>query len=119
MITADFDPQRTLGRWYRRFVTPDKFTGNAPLLLNPLYREFPHSKRTHANKSLSILTRSLAIPVEVAADFDLPLTAVLEAIEYCKQNLDVLEADRRMEDETFRKHGLDQPPHVADIKRDP
>ena len=45
--------------------------------------------------------------------------AVLEAIEYCKQNLDVLEADRRMEDETLRKYGLDQPPPSADGKRDP
>ena len=58
-------------------------------------------------------------PQEVAADFDLPLTAVLEAIEYCKQNFDVLEADRRMEDETLRKHGLDQPPPLADGQRDP
>ncbi len=48
-------------------------------------------------------------PQEVAADYDVPLQAVLEAIDYCKRNPDVLAADFQMEEESIRKYRLDKP----------
>jgi uncharacterized protein (DUF433 family) len=49
---------------------------------------------------------------EVAADYQLPVDAVLEAIEYCKRNPAVLDADRRREQDNIRREGLDKPPFV-------
>jgi uncharacterized protein (DUF433 family) len=51
-------------------------------------------------------------PEEVAHQYDLPVEAVLEAIDYCIQNKEVLDADRAMEEETIRIHGLDKWPHA-------
>jgi uncharacterized protein (DUF433 family) len=51
-------------------------------------------------------------PEEVAEDYDLPLAAVQEAIEYCRENQDLLDADRAREDDSIRDRELDKWPYA-------
>jgi uncharacterized protein (DUF433 family) len=51
-------------------------------------------------------------PEEVARDYNLPLEAVREAIDYCLHNEDVLQEDRDREMAMIRARGLDKPPLV-------
>jgi hypothetical protein len=52
-------------------------------------------------------------PEQVAQEYRLPVEAVLEAIRYCEENQEVLDADRAMEDASIKAHGLDRWPHAA------
>jgi len=45
---------------------------------------------------------------EVAADYDLPLEAVQEAIQYCIDNADLLRREREEDLADLRRRGLDQ-----------
>ena len=49
-------------------------------------------------------------PEEVARDFNIPLQAVLEAIDYCHRHADVVRQDAEREETNIRRLGLDQPP---------
>jgi uncharacterized protein (DUF433 family) len=49
-------------------------------------------------------------PEEVAQDFDLPVEAVQEAIDYARGNQELLEAERAREASRMQQLGLDQPP---------
>ena len=49
-------------------------------------------------------------PEEVARDFDVPLQAVLEAIDYCKRNADFLRKERRGERARIRAFEKKYPP---------
>ena len=53
-------------------------------------------------------------PEEVAHDFDAPLEAVLEAIDYCTQNVDLLNREREEElariEEHEKRHPSLKPP---------
>jgi len=51
-------------------------------------------------------------PEEVAREYNLPVEAVLEAIEYSVKNPGILEADRAMEGATIKAYGLDKWPHA-------
>lgn len=51
-------------------------------------------------------------PDDVAADFDVPLQAVLESIDYCQKNENLLRLERDEELSWIRRMGLDQPPLV-------
>lgn len=51
-------------------------------------------------------------PEEVAREYSLPLEAVLEAIHYSVNNQAILDADRQMETDTIKKHGLDRWPYA-------
>ena len=51
-------------------------------------------------------------PEEVAQDYDLPVQAVHEAIDYAIRNQEVLEAERAREASRMQQLGLDQPPFV-------
>ena len=51
-------------------------------------------------------------PAEVAQDYDLPVEAVQEAIEYALRHHEVLEAERTREASRLQQLGLDQPPFV-------
>lgn len=51
-------------------------------------------------------------PEEVACDFDLPVGAVQEAIEYSIRNQELLESERTREEIRFKSLGLDKPPHL-------
>jgi len=56
-------------------------------------------------------------PVQVAKEYDLPVAAVLEAIDYCIRNRELLDAERSQEVASVRARGLDRPPYVpADYK---
>ena len=56
-------------------------------------------------------------PGQVAEEYDLPVEAVLEAIDYCARNRDLLDAERSREAASIRARGLDRDPHVpADYK---
>ncbi len=58
-------------------------------------------------------------PEQVASDYDVPVEAVLEAIDYCERYADVIAADCARERENNRKEGLDKPPYVPpDFKPD-
>jgi uncharacterized protein (DUF433 family) len=48
-------------------------------------------------------------PEELAADFNLPLEAVLEAIEYCKSDPPEIRADYEMEQALMEASGMNDP----------
>jgi uncharacterized protein (DUF433 family) len=48
-------------------------------------------------------------PEEVAADYGLPLEAVLECIDYCKSNPHVIEEDRAGEERVMEATGMNDP----------
>jgi uncharacterized protein (DUF433 family) len=54
-------------------------------------------------------------PQEVADDYGLPLEAVLEAIDYCQKNPEILDEDRRREDEQIKRDGRDRWPYAPAI----
>jgi hypothetical protein len=51
-------------------------------------------------------------PEQVAAHFTVPLEAVLEAIDYCLHNEELLRQERDREVQRLRAAGLDKPPLV-------
>lgn len=51
-------------------------------------------------------------PEQVAGEYNLPVEAVLEAIHYCTQNREPLDAERAREQATIEARGLDQWPHA-------
>src|SRR5579859_4149071 len=51
-------------------------------------------------------------PEEVAREYNVPVEAVREAIDYCLKNQEILDADRAMEDATIKAHGLDKWPYA-------
>ena len=51
-------------------------------------------------------------PQEVAVDYDLPVEAVQEAIDYARHHQEVLQAERAREAARMQQLGLDQPPFV-------
>jgi len=54
-------------------------------------------------------------PEEVAQDYNLPVEAVQEAIDYAVRNQKVLEAERAREAARMQQLGLDQPPFVPAV----
>jgi hypothetical protein len=51
-------------------------------------------------------------PAEVAREYNVPEEAVLEAIDYCIKNKDLLDAERAREDEAIKKSGRDKWPYA-------
>lgn len=51
-------------------------------------------------------------PEEVAQDYDLPIEAVQEAIDYALRNQQLLEAERTREASRMQQLGIDKPPFV-------
>lgn len=51
-------------------------------------------------------------PEEIAADYDLPLAAVQEAIAYCEKDPPEIREDFEREAASIRATGLDKPPYV-------
>jgi hypothetical protein len=59
-------------------------------------------------------------PQQVAADYGLPVAAVLEAVRYCEQNPQVLDEDRRRETAQIKTDGRDRWPFAPrDYQPDP
>jgi len=56
-------------------------------------------------------------PEEVAADFGLPVEAVLEAIAYCKSNPPEIEMDHRREDLIAELSGMNHPEYKWNPKK--
>ncbi len=54
-------------------------------------------------------------PAEVAKEYDLPIEAVLEAIEYCEKNEALLNEERSREEAWIRGNGRDQWPYAPQI----
>jgi uncharacterized protein (DUF433 family) len=54
-------------------------------------------------------------PEQIASEYNLPVEAVLEAIDYCEQNRDLLDAERAREEETIQARGFDRWPHAPRI----
>ena len=52
------------------------------------------------------------IPEQVAREYDLPVEAVLEAIHYCENNRELLDAERTREQATIQARGFDRWPHA-------
>jgi uncharacterized protein (DUF433 family) len=58
-------------------------------------------------------------PEQVAAEYQLPVEAVLEAIDYCVRNQEVLDADRAREAGRIKAAGRDKWPYAPrDAKPD-
>ena len=51
-------------------------------------------------------------PAEVAQDYDLPVEAVHESIDYAMHNQALLEAERTSEEARMQQLGLHKPPYV-------
>src|SRR5436190_22678391 len=51
-------------------------------------------------------------PAEVAREYNVPLGAVLEAIEYCVKNKELLDAERAREEDQIRATGHDKWPYA-------
>jgi hypothetical protein len=51
-------------------------------------------------------------PEEVAREYQVPLEAVLEAIDYCVKNKDLLDAERAREEEEIQKAGRGKWPYA-------
>jgi hypothetical protein len=51
-------------------------------------------------------------PDEVAREYNVPLGAVLEAIEYCTKNKELLDAERAREDAAIKSAGRDKWPYA-------
>ena len=51
-------------------------------------------------------------PEDVAKEYNVPVEAVLEAIDYCTKNKDLLDAERAREDEEIRTAGRDKWPYA-------
>src|SRR5207244_9998485 len=51
-------------------------------------------------------------PEQVAKEYDLPVGAVLEAIDYCTRNRDLLDSERSQEAADLQARGLDRYPYV-------
>jgi uncharacterized protein (DUF433 family) len=51
-------------------------------------------------------------PEEFARDFQVPLDAVLEALDYVSRNRPLIEQERNREAANLRARGLDGPAHV-------
>ena len=54
-------------------------------------------------------------PEEVARDYDLPVAAVHEAIDYARRNQELLAAERAREAARMQHLGLDQPPFIRTV----
>lgn len=54
-------------------------------------------------------------PAEVAKEYDLPIEAVLEAIDYCVKNEALLNEERSREEAWIRANGHDQWPYAPQI----
>jgi hypothetical protein len=59
----------------------------------------------------TIGTEPLA-PEEVAKEYNIPVEAVLEAVEYCKKNKELLDAERAREDAQIKMAGRDKWPYA-------
>jgi hypothetical protein len=51
-------------------------------------------------------------PEQVAKEYNVPVEAVLEAIHYCVNNQDLLDAERAHEQATIEARGFDRWPHA-------
>jgi len=51
-------------------------------------------------------------PEQVAQEYNLPVEAVLEAIDYCQQNPEILDADRASEEATIEADGRNRWPYA-------
>jgi hypothetical protein len=51
-------------------------------------------------------------PEEVAKEYNVPVEAVREAIDYCVRNKDLLDAERAREDAAIREAGRDRWPYA-------
>lgn len=90
--------------------------------LGSLYRQFFFKGRGLRAETLYRETVGLEprTPEEVAEDFDVPLEAVYEAIDYCLRNEDLLRQEREEDWAAMRARGLDKPPLVPpDFKPEP
>src|SRR5437660_12263490 len=53
-------------------------------------------------------------PEEVAWQYNVPVEAVLEAVDYCTKNKALLDAERAREDEEIRSAGRDKWPYAPE-----
>jgi hypothetical protein len=51
-------------------------------------------------------------PAAVAQEYNVPLDAVLEAIDYCTKNKELLDAERAREEAAIKKAGRDKWPYA-------
>ncbi len=93
----DETPYKYLGPWrgsrYKQFFLKDR-----KVFAQTLYRE------TVGAEPLT--------PEEVAAEYDVPVEAVFEAIHYCTRNEELLRQERDEEAALIRERGLDKWPYA-------
>jgi len=51
-------------------------------------------------------------PAQVASEYGVPVEAVLEAIQYCRLNQELLDQERAEEEASIRARDLDKWPHT-------
>jgi hypothetical protein len=53
------------------------------------------------------------LPEQVANEYGVPVDAVLDAIDYCVKNKDLLDSERAREDADIKANGLDKWPYAS------
>jgi uncharacterized protein (DUF433 family) len=93
--------------------TPRSWKYLAPDPKSPRYRQLFIKGRRIAARALYGMYVSQEEPKmtieEIAADYDLPVEAVLEAIAYCESNLPELQADREADELLAQVTGMNDP----------
>ncbi|HEV3235937.1 MAG TPA: hypothetical protein VGZ25_03050 [Gemmataceae bacterium] len=82
--------------------------------LDSNYRQFFYTERKIFAQTLYRETVGIdpRTPEEVAHDYDVPVEAVYEAIDYCLKNEDLLRKERDEEQALIKARGLDKPPYA-------
>ena len=87
-----------------RYLQPKRGSNYRQLFVNGRIRAEILYRETVGQEALT--------PEEVAREYGVPVEGVLEAIDYCMKNQEILDADRAMEEATIKAHGLDKWPHA-------
>lgn len=94
-----------------KYLTPKRGSNYRQLFVNGRIRAETIYRETVGLEPLS--------PEEVAREWDIPVEAVLEAIDYCVRNKELLDQERAEEQASIKAHGLDKWPYAPrDYKPD-
>ena len=86
-----------------RFLTPKRGSNYRQLFFGRIRAEVLYRETVGAEP---------LAPEEVAREYGVPVEAVLEAIDYCTKNKDLLDAERAREEERIKRAGRDRWPYA-------
>src|SRR5439155_4187549 len=120
---ARAEPISAQSRFFSRYNQEDLTAQDDPMDLNADYK-YLKPKRGSRYRQLffgriraEVLYRETVgteplTPEEVSREYNVPVEAVLEAMDYCVKNKDLLDAERAREDAEIKAAGRDQWPYA-------